>query len=221
MIPPKKNGEFVAAMEDVLALYQLPYNPKQPLVCMDETSKQLVKETRIPIPAAPGHVARVDYEYERNGVSNLFMFTEPHVGLRNVFVSERRTKIDWARAVKELVDEHYSMADFVILVADNLNTHSKGSFYEAFDPQEARRLAEKVKIHYTPKHGSWLNIAEIELSLLSRQCLSRRIGTAEELEEEIAAWESKRNESINGVDWQFTTEDARIRLRHLYPKYQR
>lgn len=221
MIPPKENAEFVAAMEDILALYQLPYDPKKPLVCMDETSKQMVKETRSPIPMTPGQVARYDYEYERNGVSNIFMFTEPLVGDRTVMVTDRRTKVDWAKAVKKLIDSEYPEADTVILVADNLNTHSKGAFYEAFDPIEARRLAKKVEIHYTPKHGSWLNIAEIELSVLSRQCLARRIGTAAKLKEEISAWESERNDSIVGVDWQFTTDEARVKLKSLYPRFER
>lgn len=221
MIPPKENAEFVAAMEDILALYQLPYDPKRPLVCMDETNKQMVKETRAPIPMTPGQVARYDYEYERNGVSNIFMFTEPLVGDRTVMVTARRTKIDWAKAVKNLIDNEYPEADTVILIADNLNTHSKGAFYEAFDPIEARRLAKKVEIHYTPKHGSWLNIAEIELSVLSRQCLARRIGTEAELKEEVSAWETERNDSIVGVDWQFTTDEARVKLKRLYPRFER
>lgn len=221
MIPPKENAEFVAAMEDILALYQLPYDPKRPMVCMDETNKQMVKETRAPIPMTPGQVARYDYEYERNGVSNIFMFTEPLVGDRTVMVTARRTKVDWAKAVKNLVDNEYPEADTVILVADNLNTHSKGAFYEAFDPIEARRLAKKVEIHYTPKHGSWLNIAEIELSVLSRQCLARRIGTEAELKEEVSAWETERNDSIVGVDWQFTTDEARVKLKSLYPRFER
>jgi hypothetical protein len=208
-------------MEDVLALYQLPYDPKRPLVCMDETSKQLVKEVRKPLPMRPGQIARTDYEYERNGVSNIFMFTEPLVGDRTVMVTDRRTKVDWARAVKELIDNEYPDADTVILVADNLNTHSKGAFYEAFDPREARQLAKKVEIHYTPKHGSWLNIAEIELSVLSRQCLARRIGTKAKLKAEVAEWQSERNDSIVGVDWQFTTDDARVKLKSLYPMFER
>jgi len=220
VIPPGANGEFVACMEDVLDVYQLPYDPKIPVVCMDEANKQLVAEIRNPIPAAPGRVARVDSEYRRNGTVNVFMFVEPLAGRRRVLVTDRRTKVDWAFAVRELLDVHYPDADLVRLVLDNLNTHTLGSLYEAFGPEEARRLAKRLEFHYTPKHGSWLNIAECELSVLSRQCLDRRIPTKEEVEREVHAWETDRNESTIGVDWQFTTEDARVKLHRLYPQFQ-
>jgi len=204
-------------MEDVLDVYQRPYEPKQPLVCMDECSKQLVRDTRDPIPAAPGRPARVDYEYERNGTANIFMFTEPLTGRRDVNVTDHRTMIDWAHEIKELVDVHYKDAEKIVLVMDNLNTHKIGSLYEAFEPAEARRLAERLEIHLTPKHGSWLNIAEIELKALSMQCLDRRIGSKEELECEVRSWQNERNANTIGVNWQFTTEDARVRLKRLYP----
>ena len=207
-------------MEDVLDQYHLPLDPDAPLVCMDETSKQLVAETRQPIPASPGHPRRYDYEYERNGVANLFMFTEPLTGWRWVKVTERRTRKDWAEAVKTLLDLRYPKARVVRLVMDNLNTHSIGSLYEAFEPEEARRLARRLEIHYTPKHGSWLNIAEIELSVLTTQCLDRRIESRANLEKEVRAWQDARNESTKGVDWQFTTDDARVKLRRLYPQIQ-
>lgn len=204
-------------MEDVLDLYQQPYDPAAPLVCMDETSKQLVGETRVPVPAAPGRPQRVDYEYERNGTANIFMFTEPLKGWRWVPVTDQRTKVDWALAVQELLDVHYPDAEKIRLVLDNLNTHGLGSLYEAFEPSVARRLAERLEIHYTPKHGSWLNIAEIELRVLSGQCLDRRIADRDELEREVKAWEDRRNETIVGVEWQFTTADARTKLERLYP----
>jgi hypothetical protein len=205
-------------MEDVLDLYQQPYDPLRPLVCMDETSKQLVGETRTPIPAQPRRPRRVDYEYERKGTADVFMFTEPLRGWRWAPVTERRTRIDWAQKVRELVDVRYPNALAIRLVMDNLNTHSPASLYEAFAPEEARRLAEKIEIHYTPKHGSWLNIAEIELKALTVQCLDRRIPTIEVLRREVTAWESERNRSGKDVDWQFTTRDARIKLKHLYPQ---
>lgn len=205
-------------MEDVLDVYQLPYDPDVPVVCMDETSKQLVAEVSVPIPAVPGRAARVDYEYKRNGVVNVFMFTEPLAGWRSVSVTDRRAKVDWALAVRELLDRRYPNARVVRLVLDNLNTHSLGSLYEAFDPEEARRLAKRLELHYTPKHGSWLNIAETELSVLSRQCLDRRIATKQDLVSEVLAWEEERNSSTVGVDWQFTTADARVKLKRLYPE---
>jgi len=205
-------------MEDVLDVYHEPYDPKRPIVCMDETSKQLCSETRIPIPAAPGRPARVDYEYKRNGTANLFMFCEPLKGWRKVSVTDRRTKKDWAFEIKFLLDVIYPDVDVVVLIMDNLNTHTIGSLYETFEPAEARRLAGRLEIHHTPKHGSWLNIAEIELKALSMQCLDRRIGTRPELESEVLHWERDRNESAVEVDWQFTTEDARVRLKRLYPK---
>lgn len=220
MIPPDASGEFVACMEDVLDVYQLPPDPSVPVVCMDETSKQLVAEISNPIPAAPGREARADYEYKRNGTANIFMFVEPLAGTRRALVTDQRTMVDWALAVREMLDVHYPDAALVRLVMDNLNTHTIGSLYEAFAPEEARRLAKRLEIHYTPKHGSWLNIAECELSVLSRQCLDRRIPTKHDLEREVRAWETDRNESTVGVVWQFTTEKARVKLRRLYPQNQ-
>ena len=205
-------------MEDVLDVYQLPYDPDEPVVCMDETCKQLVAEVGIPIAAAPGRTKRIDYEYKRNGVANVFMFTEPLAGWRSASVTERRAKVDWALAVRELLDVRYPNVRVVRLVLDNLNTHSIGSLYEAFAPEEARRLASRLEFHYTPKHGSWLNIAETELSVLSRQCLDRRIATKEDLVSEVLAWEQERNSSTVGVEWQFTTADARVKLKRLYPE---
>jgi hypothetical protein len=204
-------------MEDVLDVYVRPYDPRLPQVCMDETSKQLVGETRVPVPAAPGRPVRHDYEYERHGVSNLFLFVEPLRGWRHVTVTERRTKQDWAHAIKDLVDVHYPEAERIVLVLDNLNTHGLGSLYEAFPAEEARRLSRKLELHYTPKHGSWLNIAEIELSVLSSQCLDRRIPQQTELAQEVAQWTRDRNASRRTVDWRFTTADARIKLKRLYP----
>ena len=204
-------------MEDVLDVYTRPYDPQRPQVCMDETSKQLVGETRVPVSAAPGRPARHDYEYVRNGVANLFMFCEPLVGKRRVKVTERRTRVEWAHAVRELVDEGYPQADKLVLVMDQLNTHGPASLYEAFPPAEAKRIADKLEIHHTPKHGSWLNMAEIEFAVLGRQCLDRRIGDANTLEHEVAAWELDRNARTAKVNWRFTTADARIKLRKLYP----
>ncbi len=207
-------------MEDVLDLYHQPYDPGAPVVCMDEASKQLVGEVRKPIPTLPGRPARVDYEYERHGTANLFMFVEPLAGRRRVSVSDRRTAVDWAHQVQRLLDEDYPGARVIRLVMDNLNTRCLGSLYEAFDPAEARRLAERLEIHYTPKHGSWLNVAEIELRVLSGQCLDRRIPERSELVREVEAWEQERNERTVGVDWQFTTPDARIKLKRLYPVFE-
>lgn len=220
VIPPKQNADFVAAMEDVLEVYHRPYDPLQPVVCLDEQSKQLTRETRTPIPAAPGRPARVDYEYERAGTANLFMIFEPLAGWRHVKVMERRTKIDFAHVIRELVDDHYADAEKIVLVMDNLNTHKPASLYEAFEPAEARRLIERLEIHYTPKHGSWLDMAETELSVLTRQCLNRRIADQSTLTREVAAWEKPRNDSAATVDWHFTTEDARTRLKRLYPSIQ-
>lgn len=217
MIPPDGNAEFVAAMEDVLEVYHRPYDPKRPVVCLDEASKQLVKETRVPIPATRGRPATSDYEYERNGTANLFMTFEPLAGRRRVKVTERRTAVDYARVVRELVDVHYPDAEKIVLVQDNLNTHRPASLYEAFPPEEARRIIEKLEIHYTPKHGSWLDMAETELSVLSRQCLDRRIPDRPTLAAEVAAWELDRNAAECKVDWHFTTADARIKLKRLYP----
>lgn len=204
-------------MEDVLDLYQRPSDPLRPLVCLDELSTQLLADVRPPQPAAPGRPARQDAEYERHGVANVFMCYEPLEGWRHTTVTERRTRQDWACIIKELVDVHYPDAERIVLVQDNLNTHTLGSLYEAFTPEEARRLANKLELHFTPKHGSWLNMAEIELSSLRRQCLNRRIPDVPMLGREIGAWEARRNAFGGTVDWRFTTEDARIRLKHLYP----
>lgn len=204
-------------MEDVLEVYKRPYDPKHPQVCMDETSKQLLTDTKDPIPAKPGSPEKFDYEYNREGVANIFMFFEPLMGKRHVKVTERRTRKDWALAMKELSDVQYPDAEKIEIVMDNLNTHSPASFYEAFDPEEARRLTNRFEFHYTPKHGSWLNIAEIELSVLSRQCLDRRMPNQAFLESEVKAWEDERNDQIVKVQWRFTTADARIKLKHLYP----
>ncbi len=216
-IPPKQSSEFVWWMEDVLDVYCRPYDPRFPQVCMDETSKQLLGEVRPPEPVIPGYPAHIDSEYERLGTANLFLFCEPLRGWRQVRVTERRAKVDWALAVRELVEVHYPNADRIVLVMDNLNTHTPASLYEAFDPAEAKRLADKLEIHQTPKHGSWLNIAEIELSVLARQCLDRRIDSRARLLQETAAWEAERNASQRGVDWRFTTADARVKLKRLYP----
>ena len=204
-------------MEDVLEVYTRPYDPRRPLVCLDEASKQLLADTRAPEPVAPGRARRVDYEYERRGTANLFLVTEPLRGWRHVTVTDRRTKLDWAACIKDLIDVRYPEADRIVLVQDNLNTHTPGSLYEAFPPHEAKRLADKLELHYTPKHGSWLNVAEIELSILARQCLDRRIPDRATLQREVAAWEDERNAAGGPVDWRFTAEDARIKLKHLYP----
>lgn len=205
-------------MEDVLGVYSRPYNSSFPVVCLDETSKQLIEETRTPIPMKPGSPARYDTEYRRNGTVNMFMMFEPLAAWRHVKITERRTRVDFAQCVRELLDERYPGAEKVVLVMDNLNTHSIGSLYEAFEPEEALRLAERLEIHHTPKHGSWLDMAEIEISVLSRQVLQDRIGDAATMTKRIAAWESARNASNSTVDWQFTTADARIKLKRLYPK---
>jgi transposase len=204
-------------MEEVLDLYKRPYNPKRPLLCFDEQPKQLISEMRRPIPAGLGRPARYDYEYRRNGVANLFMMFEPLAGKRYVKSTDRRTKRDFAECMRELVDEAYPDSDMIVLVMDNLNTHKKASLYEAFEPAEARRIANKLEIHYTPKHGSWLNMAEIELSVMSRQCLRERMGDIQQLEKEVLAWQDKRNAKEIKADWQFTTECARVKLRKLYP----
>lgn len=205
-------------MEDVLAVYERPYDPAAPVVCMDEQPVQLIKETRQPIPAAAGRPARTDYEYERNGTAAIFMFTEPKAGWRSVAVREHRTKLDWAYEVRDLMDGRYAGVPKITLVMDNLNTHTMGSLYEAFPPAEARRLAQRLEIHFTPKHGSWLNIAENELSTLTRQCLSRRIGTLKEMRSQVDAWEGQRNHAALQVNWRFTIDRARERLRRVYPQ---
>lgn len=204
-------------MEDVLEVYHLPYDPDYPVVCMDESSKQLIGEVRDPIPCAPGQPMRMDDEYVRNGVAEIFMEVEPLGGKRHVVVTERRTKKDWALQIQKMLDERYPDAIKVRLVMDNLNTHSISSLYETFAPEEARRLAERLEIHYTPKHGSWLNMAEIELSVLKGQCLDRRIADMETMQTEVAAWQKDRNNRQNKISWQFTTSDARIKLKRLYP----
>ena len=207
-------------MEDVLDVYQRPYDPKRPQVCMDETSKQLLADVQTALPVQPGRPERYDYKYVREGVANLFMFVEPLAGKRHVQVTDRRTKVDWAHAMRDLSDLDYPDAEVIVVVLDNLNTHSPASFYEAFEPEEAHRLANRFEFHYTPKHGSWLNIAEIELSALGRQCLARRIPDKTSLTSEVDAWEKNRNASVVKVHWRFTTADARIKLAHLYPRIQ-
>jgi hypothetical protein len=206
-------------MEDILEVYQRTYTKDDVLVCMDETSKQHTKETRIPLPMRCGEPEIFDFEYERNGVSNLFMLFAPLEGWRHVKVTDRHTKVDWAHLMKELVDDHYPDKT-IILVMDNLNTHKLGSLYEAFAPDEARRIAERLEIHYTPKHGSWLDMAEIEIGVLSRQCLDRRIADQDTLRTEINAWKKQRNQKTICVNWRFTTADARIKLKSLYPSIQ-
>lgn len=220
MIPAKANAEFAWHMEDVLDVYRRPYDPRHPQVCLDETSKQLLANVREGRAMQPGHLAQEDYEYERHGVANLFLWCEPLTGRRHVEVTERRTRIDWARVVKDLVDVQYPEAERIVLVLDNLNTHSPASLYETFAPAEAKRIADRLEIHHTPKHGSWLDIAEIELSALARQCLDRRIPDQATLIREVAAWERERNAAQVAVHWHFTTADARIKLKHLYPSVQ-
>jgi len=207
-------------MEDVLEVYHRPYDEKRPLICLDEASKQLIGEVVQPLPPEPGQPERFDYEYVRNGTANLFMISEPLLGWRSVQVTGRRTAKDFAEVVRWLVEEVHPDAEAVVLVLDNLNTHKPASLYEAFEPERARRIIERLEIHDTPKHGSWLNMAEIELSVLAGQCLDRRIDNAEELCREVSAWEEERNERQVGVNWQFTTADARIKLRKLYPVIQ-
>ncbi len=207
-------------MEDVLEVYHRSYEDNEVLVCLDETSKQQVRETRQPRPSWPGAAGYYDYEYERNGVSNLFMLFAPLEGWRRVEVTDRRTKADWARVVRQLVDVDYPDKERILLVMDNLNTHHPASLYEAFEPAEARRIAHRLEVHYTPKHGSWLNMAEIEIGVMARQCLDRRIPDQEVLRREVEAWQGQRNRDAIRVDWRFTTEDARIKLKSLYPSIQ-
>ena len=214
---PEVSAEFVAAMEDVLDLYAEPYDPARPKVNFDEASKQLIAETRTPLPARPGQPARYDYEYARNGTRNLFLFSEPQAGWRHVNVTAHRTRPDFAQQMKWLVDECHPNAELIRVVLDNLNTHKPASLYEAFTPAEARRILKKLEFHYTPKHGSWLNMAEIELSVLQRQCLTRRIPDEVTLVREIAAWEVQRNKERATIDWRFSITDAREKLKRLYP----
>jgi DDE superfamily endonuclease len=204
-------------MEDVLEVYHRPHDPERPVVCLDETSKQLIAETRVPIPAKPGRRARYDYEYERNGTANLFMMFAPLQGWRHVEVTDRHTAVDYAKVLKDLSDKHFPNVAQIVLVQDNLNTHKPASLYEAFPAAEARRLVERFEWHYTPKHGSWLDMAECELSVLSGQCLDRRIADKQTLTEEVAAWEVSRNNEHAKADWQFSPGDARIKLKRLYP----
>jgi hypothetical protein len=218
VIPPKQDAEFVCRMEEVLDVYERPYDPARPVVCVDESSKQLIRETRTPVPAAPGQPARADYEYARNGTANLFMVFEPLLGWRAVSVTDRRTAADFAELLRHLADDVYADAERVTLVLDNLNTHKPSVLYQAFPPAEARRLARRFEFVYTPKHGSWLNLAELEFGVLQRQCLDRRIGGRDELEREVAAWQDDRNERMVEVCWQFRTADARVKLQHLYPE---
>ncbi len=206
-------------MEDILDVYTRPCDPARPVVCLDETSRQLLAEARPPLPAAPGQPRRRDPEYVRGGVVNLFVVCEPLRGWRRVSVSDQRTRRDWAACVKELADVHYPAAERIVLVMDQLNTHSPASLYEAYPPAEAKRLADRLEIHYTPKHGSWLNMAEIELGILQRQCLDRRLGDRATLEREVAAWEAARNAADRRIDWRLTAADARITLKRLYPAY--
>jgi transposase len=219
-IPPKCDAEFVCAMENVLEVYKRPLDPSHPVVCFDEKSKQLVSEVTVPIPAAPGQVECCDYEYVRNGTANLFMLVEPLAGWRHVSVTSQRTKLDFAHQMKQLVDSHYPAATRITLVMDNLNTHRMSGLYEAFSPEEARRLIEKIEVVHTPKHGSWLNMAECELSVLEKQCLGERIGDEPTLRERVSIWNADRNARSKKIDWQFETAGARIKLRRLYPKIQ-
>jgi len=222
VIPPEADGEFVAHMEEVLDTYEQPYDPAIPVLCMDEQPVQLLKETRPPIPATKKHGRRVDYEYERAGTANIFLFTEPLAGWREVSVRERKTKLDWATEMARLLEGRYARCEKVILVCDNLNTHTKGAFYEAFEPERARQLVRRIEFCHTPKHGSWLNIAENELSSVTRQCVSgRRFGDIPTLREETSAWSLDVNSTQRGVDWQMKIDDARCKLTSVYPKIKK
>jgi hypothetical protein len=219
VIPPEADGEFAACMEEVLETYSQPYDAACPVVCMDEQPVQLLKETRTPIPATAKHAKRVDYEYERAGTANIFMFTEPLAGWREVTVRPTKTKLDWAVEVASLLEGRYADCERIILVCDNLNTHTKGAFYEAFEPERARQLVRRIQFRHTPKHGSWLNIAENELSSLTRQCVAgRRFGDIDTLRAETMAWSTDVNNRQRGVDWQMKIDDARIKLTSVYPK---
>lgn len=218
VIPPEQDAEFVACMEEVLETYAMAYDPQQPVLCMDEQPVQLLKETRLSVAATKDHGKRVDYEYERNGTASIFMFAEPLSGFRQATARERRTKQDWALEVAHLLDTRYADCPKVTLVLDNLNTHTKGAFYEAFEPEVARAYVKRINFVFTPKHGSWLNVAECELSCMTSQCLSgRRIGELDDLQKEIAAWSTKTTDKQRGVDWQFKIDDARRKLKRLYP----
>lgn len=217
MIPPDSNSEFVAHMEQVLDIYKRPYDERNPVVCMDESPKQLIGSVREERAMGAGRLRRQDYEYVRRGVCTIFMANEPLRGKRYVSVTERKTKPEWAVFIKELADEHYPQAETIYLIMDNLNTHSPSAFYEVFDPEEAKRLWDRFRLIYTPKHGSWLNMAEIELRVLQGQCLNRRIDNTEEIQREVGAWMNARNGQEATINWQFTTKDARIKLKRLYP----
>ena len=216
-IPPEEDAEFVAAMEDVLDVYQTPYDPKRPLYCMDEKPYQILGESREPLPMRPGDLMKVDSEYVRNGTVSIFCFIQPHHGMIKQFVEPTRTAIDWAEKIRYLVDVMEPNADKIVLVMDNLNTHSIGSLYKAFPPEEARRIAKKLEIHFTPKHGSWLDIAEIAINIMTRQCLNQRIPSIEALRKELDAWNENHNNDPTPISWQFTAADSRIKLRQLYP----
>jgi hypothetical protein len=217
VIPPKANAGFVAAMEDVLEVYHRPYDPRRPVVCLDEGGKQLIGDVRPPLPVRPKRPAKEDHEYKRNGTANVFMLFEPLKGWRDAEVTQRRTNRDFAQVIRELLEVWYPTAEKVVLVLDNLSTHTPAALYETFEPAAARRLVERLEIHYTPKHGSWMNMAELELSVLARQCLDRRIPDLETLRAEVAAWQADRNATAVRVDWQLTTADARVKLKRLYP----
>jgi hypothetical protein len=220
VIPSKENSNFVAQMEQVLDVYKRPYDASNPVVCMDESPKQLIKETRMPIEMKSGREARYDYEYERCGVCNIFMACEPLAGKRFVDITQRKTRKDWAEFLKQLADVHYQKVDKITLVMDNLNTHQPASFYETFPPDEAKRLWDRFEFVYTPKHGSWLNIAEIELNVIHSQCLNRRIDNIEDVKHQVKAWQNYRNNRNGIVNWQFKTDDARIKLKKLYPSIE-
>lgn len=208
-------------MEKVLDVYKRPYDPMRPVVCMDESPKQLIGETRVPIPMSKGHDRKCDYEYERLGVCNIFIANQPLAGFRTVKITDRKCKVDWAEFIKEIADEHYPAADVITLVMDNLGTHTPGAFYERFEPAEAKRVLDRFEFVFTPKHGSWLNMAEIELNVLNNQCLGRRIDSIDKVRGEVEAWEKARNGFNKKINWQFTTDKARIKLRRLYPSYDR
>lgn len=208
-------------MEKVLDVYKRPYNPMQPVVCMDESPKQLIGETRVPIPMSKGHDRKCDYEYERLGVCNIFLANEPLAGFRTVKITDKKCKVDWAEFIKEIADEHYPKAEVITLVMDNLGTHTPGALYERFEPAEAKRILDRFEFVFTPKHGSWLDMAEIELNVLNNQCLGRRIDSIEKVREEVEAWEKARNGIDKKINWQFTTDKARIKLKRLYPSYER
>jgi len=220
-IPPEANADFVWHMEDVLDVYHRPVDPARPLVCLDETSRQLLADVRPPLPVTPGHPARHDPEYVRGGVVNCFLVTAPLEGWRQVRISSHRTRVDWAHCVRELVDVHFAKAERIVLVLDQLNTHTPASLYSAFPPAEAKRIADRLEIHHTPKHGSWLNMAELELSVLQRQCLRQRFAERTTMEAAVGAWVAARNAAQTAITWQFTTADARIKLKRLYPAYEK